>query len=309
MNSSAHPKNATVPEEISSILENLDEYIKAIFSDLKLTVIRVQRLGGQDSVNILVETPKQKHVLKINPWVGVLRNAIQFFDLVKEYLPKAPIPNVIAFDTSKKIIPYEYLIMSYIDHVSLREVDEFSAGTQLGEVLKEIHKIKVEGFGISTGDSEWQFTTWKETVQHSLNSKYVAELSGVLPEASIKRVAQCANEITEVTPVLLHGDISMENTLFSITDGAPHLVGILDPNTMGGDARWDISLCLRDKNTFNEGVVMGYFGTKYKENIDDETKKLTLINLLWIMGWQHMHLHKIDENNRRIFDKLLREYI
>jgi len=56
------------------------------------------------------------------------------------------------------VIPYEYIILNYIQHTEPKEIiqfDKFMAGNQLGKLLKEIHQIKVDGFGIPKNNFEW----------------------------------------------------------------------------------------------------------------------------------------------------------
>lgn|GEM_PF-3230246 len=76
-------------------------------------------------------------------------------------------------------------------------------------------------------------------------------MNKILPKNDIEKVRKLAETIKEVQPVLLHADLSIENALFLLTNKEIKLVAIIDPNTMGGDSRWDISLCLRDENNFD----------------------------------------------------------
>ena len=183
-------------------------------------------------------------------------HAIQpFFAPVAHLMPKC-----LLVDFTRQIIDRDYMVQTYLpgerwDYI----VDELSPAEhdllwgQFGRLLKEIHSVQGEMFGLPYPG--FQFRTWSRTVTERLESirQLAAHRQVVIPHlekilAVIDRHASTLDEIR--VPRLLHGDLWLFNLLVTRDPAGPRITGLLDADrAWWGDpaADWAMFLLLHVK--------------------------------------------------------------
>lgn len=290
---------------------NLDTYLDLIAHELKLKIINASKLIGESSINLKLDTDTSSYILKIDPWVGVLKTSKVFFDLVNQNVPNAPTPKIIAYDDSKIVIPYEFILLNYIDHSKpelLENTHKFEAGRLLGEVFKDIHKVDVDGYGSPQGDNQWQFNNWKDFIKHYLSDPCSQESNNILTAKDIAKVKDLVDKLEEIPPKLLHADIGMQNTLYTLQNDKLQLVGLIDPDTLGGDPYWDLAIALKENDDFGKGFAQGYWNNEKNDYINDKKlQTLILVQLIWIIGWRKVSGYS-EGHYKNYFETLIKEF-
>lgn len=147
-------------------------------------------------------------------------------------------PKTLFVDFTHQLIDRDYMFQSFIEGERWEDVvGELSAAEndmlweQFGKLLKKIHDVRGEAFGMSLPG--FQFRRWSHTVidhmEHTLkltknnqievpNLAHIMEVVRVHPER--------LDEIQ--VPRLLHGDLWLFNLLINRGKNGPSIVGILD---------------------------------------------------------------------------------
>lgn len=166
-------------------------------------------------------------------------------------LPKKgiPTPQCLGFDSSREIIPEKYIIVSYIEGVSLsdgfKNLDtevEQNLSFQMGELLRKIHSVTPEDlddselFGSKIGWKGLYENEFSFYLEEALKGKYF------LPEVG-KEIKKTYHKFQVQVPDLddklrlVHSDFSASN--IQINDG--RIVGIFDFEWSHiGDPLWDL---------------------------------------------------------------------
>ncbi len=280
-----------LPEQTYVILENLDAYIEKIVTSLNKKVKKATRLGGWSSINVKLDTEdNQSYVIKIDPWVGVLVTSATFYTLVKERYPQQKVPRLVKLDESKEVIPHEFLVLEYIEHDSTSTFsteDKYGAGRLFGDFLKDIHKIRVEGYGSPQSTVRWKFKTWAEALRNFLNSRYFSKASEIFDQETIDFIMQLPTRAEPSESMLLHADVSIENCLFKRENDQLQIAAIIDPDTTGGDPYWDLAIGIGKNDDFSRGIVESYLGVDAEKELNSRRFLiLSLIYLFWIIGWR-----------------------
>ncbi len=229
-----------------------------------------------------------KYVLKINtghPKLPKLKKEKEIYELLAK--TNIPVPKVYAYDSSKSIIDYPYMIMEKIEGNSLNDsfgsMDKKSKLEQIskmGELLAKIHSITFENFGEEFSDGKFN----GQSTYNGFMQKYVKEIlqkvkeSKTLEESKIKRIQNYFNENKDfdITPKasLLHGNFNYDNLL--IKGGI--IKGIVDwewAKSMHNEEEVGIFIyrVLKEDKEFTESFRKGYekilkldqaFDTRYK---------------------------------------------
>lgn len=157
-----------------------------------------------------------------------------------------PVPSVIAADTSRSVLPHDYLMLSYIEgrtlvetwpRLSTAEREQFAQ--QAGALLAQMHTHTAEKFGKLSTQT---FDTWWGYVSdfYTRFADWWGELGGK-DEALLARMAAVLEalrpELESVkTPALCHADYHFENVLHV----NEKISGIIDFEWgIYGDPLWD----------------------------------------------------------------------
>jgi aminoglycoside phosphotransferase (APT) family kinase protein len=161
----------------------------------------------------------------------------------------APVPSVIALDTSRRIVPYDYIILTRLPGANLAESWQGLEPAQVRRLAREagawlarLHMVSLPAFGKVHEQGAPRFRSWPDYFDDYAD-RYMnaAEQFGML-DATVRARLQgvldgAHNMLAQVTEgVLVHSDYHYENIL----QDAGRLTGILDFEwALSGDPSYD----------------------------------------------------------------------
>lgn len=188
--------------------------------------------------NLKITNPEMELIMKTTNMPGIeidsrFRKEKYVIDLIRKNTD-VPVPNIYAWDNSREILPFEYMILSKLDGSNMNDIyesfklDERSfIAEKMGEYLAKIHSIKFEWFGSLMGSS---ITTVKDDYFKFLNDNFRGTLSGIPEIEEIKDdIMTFVEDNThllniDVTPSLIHNDYHLGNVMGYETK----ITGIID---------------------------------------------------------------------------------
>jgi len=132
------------------------------------TAYSIERIKEQDTIVLKVSVSKDTPILSYEK--NTMSTEVAVFKLLSEQTT-IPIPQVLATDFSRKLIPRPYFFMTILKGTPLSKVkltgeNRDAINRKLAEYCAEIHQIKGQYFGYFTSDPNEQFTTWKTAFDH-----------------------------------------------------------------------------------------------------------------------------------------------
>lgn len=211
------------------------------------------------------------------------------FNLLKNIVP---VPELLVFDDSKVIVPYDYMVCKKIagrnleqNWSSLSEKDRGLLSYQAGQLLAKIHSIEMNNFGeISMSGPFLKTNRWVEYLRHTLNYHLNEAMELNLFNLDIKRQLFDFFESkadlfdTVKVPKLVHGDFHLGNLLFS----NQNITGVLDFEwSCAGDPLFDICNNLQDMDSQWPGSQEAFNkGYGIQEFSEDEIAKMKVYNMI-----------------------------
>lgn len=190
-------------------------------------------LAKQRKVILRVAPPHTKDTYWDEAFLMRREHSMQpFFAPVAALMPKT-----LLIDFTHQLIDRDYMFQTFIegerwDDIMDKLTPEENNGLweQFGEILKQIHDVRRQAFGIP--QSGFEFPRWSQTIINRLERTLQAAKDNQLDIpylASILDLIRANPEqLDEIqTPRLLHGDLWSFNILISGED-KPSIVGILD---------------------------------------------------------------------------------
>ncbi len=190
----------------------------------------------------------RQYVLKIAPPDNVelltyekdlMVTEINFHSLVEHHL-RVPVPQIVKFDFTKDIIPYNYFIMNKLQGQPLDKCEPISGDQrkaiykQLAKYLAYMHSIKGEHFGYENLSEDFigknYHESFKTMFKHIINDADKKNIN--LPVSStelfitLDRYAYVFESITE--PIFVHYDLWDGNIFVSDMDNSPTIEGLID---------------------------------------------------------------------------------
>ncbi len=188
-----------------------------------------------------------------------------------------PCPEVLALDTTHELVPYDALILSYVDGVdgsstwnTLDEEAREKLSEEVGRIFGTIHGLPWQAYGnydpaIGTLG---EFPRWTDMLLCRLEKVGAEALArGALPQPLIAAVLTEINDGDSVLetaslPTLVHGDLHAGNLLLKQQDGSWHVVAVLDwALALAADAAWEFAaLAFRrsDDDPIGDAFLYGY---------------------------------------------------
>ncbi|MDD3647287.1 MAG: aminoglycoside phosphotransferase family protein [Candidatus Dojkabacteria bacterium] len=272
-------------EKYYKIIENLDEYFLAILLGLGVEAVTVKRLAGETNINIYFKTNlNEELVLRISPWNKELLTSSIFYDLLTKN--KIPSPKVIKYDSTLKIIPFEYQIISYIKHDKFNSTySKQQMGKAYGKILKKMHRIKTPGYGKPKNENEFIDNTWEESLQRAyLQSTFLRVKSELYSKDEISQIETLFTKenIAITQPYLIHGDVSVNNVLFRMGRNAAKVAAIIDPGSLiSGDPLFDIAMLVNDNDEFSKATLHSYGISGFSDKQNFRLRILRLLCSYW----------------------------
>ncbi len=258
------------------------------------------------------------YVIRFNvrdPQIPKFRREKRAMELLKER--KILVPEVIALNEERAILPHDFLICRRIEGKELYQVWEtLEAETQeqlcdeMGEILTKIHQIHLPKFGAILPDG-LQFDKWSDCVLHKLQLAIEEAQALQLFEAEMYQQALQIfdNHIALLDTVeeasLVHNDYHLGNMM--VNEG--HIAGILDFEwSFAGDGEYDF----RDPLTFEgltEKMLLSY--QKYHPLSPEYPQKSRLYRLLLYLQLSVLatkHNWSEESKVKRQFEGMLEEF-
>lgn len=186
-------------------------------------------------------------------WGGINRYAGEkwAYDLLRG--SDVPVPEVIALDTSRTLVPYDYLILTKMPGTTItRSLADLSAGVQhrlaytAGQYLASMHQYGFAEFGllyeIAAGIPKPDWAAFITSFYDDYGPQ--AQVLGVLPDGVLARIQAVMATMQPLFAAVqqgtfVHGDYHLSNLLQQ--DG--EITGVLDFEwAMSGDPSWDFRI-------------------------------------------------------------------
>ena len=187
-----------------------------------------------------------------------------------------PVPRILLADDSRSLIDLNFIVMSKLEGRLLGNIERtltppqlFAAYSQMGQLLREIHRIAMDSFGYIGPDGVW--------TAHAGNRVYVTfqfdrKLADFVKHGGDSTLCERAKAfIVAHTPLLdgcstaslCHFDFHAGNILALPVNGAPRLSGLLDfEGAIAGDPLMDLAKAMYYFTAADapktEGLLDGY---------------------------------------------------
>lgn len=305
----------------SSLYRELADYeLKILVSkSLKTEILSAYLLtGGLFNTTYLIETLKYgKTVLRVGPVNGHLLMPFEHHLMeAEEYVYtlcsayKVPVSEILATDTSKKLIDRDYMFVRYIPSCPMSQIELSSENRarivrEIGRATAKFHSIEAPRFGrIVDVKNGGGFTLWSDAL---LNELYEWERVGI-PAAiftkneydTIRMLFEKAKSyLDEIKhPHLVHADLWLGNILIRTDMGHPEFAAIIDADrALWGDPAFEFSSI---QWTYGEECFWEGYGRLLSHDIADRIRRsiYTLLNRLW-----NAYVYLVEYNQPEQADK------
>ncbi len=153
------------------------EIVKRVFPEAEIVSVSKMKRGIMNLVLLVkIKNPCKELVLRLSD-KKTKRHSLQKEKYVYGLLKgKIPLAEIYEYDFSKKIVPYEYMLLSKLPGHCLEDIwDEISPKEQkelaveLGKTMAKINSVNGDKFGYIIGDGEFHlFDRWKDFITNCL---------------------------------------------------------------------------------------------------------------------------------------------
>lgn len=281
-------------EEYYALFDNAPEYLARVVPALGFVPREATAIIGEEGLVVQLSDGQRRAVVKIIAY-GVLLTTVAFYRLLRG--TGVPVPQVLHFDDTRRVIPYEYMVMEALpgqEAGQLPAAAQHAAGVLTGQALCRAHEIEPGGFGYPLPGGGWSSPSWLEALRHAyMDDGSMARKHEVFSPAEIARIEALTlgNRSLEIAaPRLIHGDPSPANSL-CIHDGDDvALTSLIDPSVViGGDPMFDLVAGTSSADDFAAGLWDGY--TQGRPLTPDEQNRydhLCLFTCYWTACWQYI---------------------
>lgn len=201
------------------------EKVEWILEQAKLGQLKSIKVIKKGVVNPMYEI-NNRYIFRIHkrePHLLKLEKEAEVYDRIHTSGVHVPVPHILVLDTSKTLIPHNYLLMNKTKGTDLDEVwkrlsqkKRKEISFHLGKTIAELHKIHFRYFG-GIVQPEKRYSTWDAYIHEKLQG-YIRNHRGYgdIPVhllAGIERFYKKTRPLLKAVkqPVLLHGDWHREN--------------------------------------------------------------------------------------------------
>ncbi len=268
--------------------------------------------AGKFSQTFLVEGPRGQYVLRVTPSDSLLqlfyeRRMMRQEPAIHEKLREktsVPVPQIVAYDFSRKLIDRDYLIMPLLpgkplSNASLGNTDRRRAFFEWGTYVAQIHSVTdpANRFGyLGVHKCMDPQTTWREAfvvmyrkelediVSCDIYDQATFNSAMLLLEKNLEAFDHCD------TSNLLHGDLWLTNLLVE-HDGK--VTGVLDfDRACWGDIEWDLAIAEYC------GVTREAFWEGYGRIVDTHSGAAAVRRMFYLL-YEHQKYIVISMSTRR----------
>ena len=226
------------------------------------TVGAVSTIHGGDIAavcEIAFVEPEPPIVLKMYPdWLHwKMQKEVTVSTLLRGRLSVA-VPHILFADDTKRLLGLNFVLMTKLEGSILRQVEpsltsaqRVSAYVQIGQLLREFHRIPMEAFGYIGPNGIWTAYATNSAYMSFQFDKKLKEFTDRGGAVSLaRRVKAHAADRGQLLhecarPVLCHNDLHSGNLLAETAEGAVRLSGALDfEGALAGDPLMDVAKAL-----------------------------------------------------------------
>lgn len=197
--------------------------------------------GGMVNTTVRVKTDAgQNAVLKISPHRVNHSHEREARELSLLSEVGVPVPTVLATKTASIEYPHSYLLMEFVDGITMRDAQQHCTADQwvrlqaeLAELALKIHSQKGDLYGRFEGST---FTDWPSFYRSLIDPIWQeADKLHCLPVKTRKTINRVHDHLSQLlahgdVPRLCHGDLWAGNVLCRPgADGEWHIVALIDP--------------------------------------------------------------------------------
>lgn len=263
-----------------------------------------------------VDAAKPPLVLKVYPdtlhWK--MQKEVAVVSLIQGLL-SVPVPRILFADDSKRLLGLNFIVMTKLDGSILSRLESSLAPDQLacayvqiGQLLREFHRIPMEAFGYIGPNGIWTaHPTNHAYLTHQFQRKLTQfrERSGAasLAERIAGYVAEREQLLRACTrAVLCHNDLHAGNLLATITEGTVRLTGVLDfEGALAGDPLMDVAKALYYLGEESKRALLHGYGDMKREHWSQTLDLYHLYFVLELWCWM------AEIGNKHPLDKLASE--
>ena len=278
--------------------------IKKLFKE-KLCVLVVSikdRSLGVDQKVKIVQTTNGYMVLKI-PCSDKSKIIKEIIGTDLCHKVGVPAPQVIL--AKNKYLVEEYINGKNLDEINCKKQVYANLYKQLGQILRKLHTVRMQGFGPVGRNGKGEFKTERDYI-HSWFPRELKRLKKTTYYSAqqIKQISRFYNEhrnlLDNSTPVLLHNDIHDHNIIAKGTS----ISGIIDfGDLLAGATMDDFSLMYIDHfGTYKfDKLVEGYGHVRIKE-----IEFYVFLRLTWLIASSLMRKKMCKETSSKLPNRIKR---
>jgi aminoglycoside phosphotransferase (APT) family kinase protein len=254
--------------------------------------------GMYNAVYLIELADGQKSVLKVAPSdhvkvlryeKNIMRAEVDVLRLVRAQT-EVPVPEVLAYDTSRRLMDNDYYLMAFIPGVGLQKLrkqfsveDQRAIDFRTGEYLRQINTITGPCFGYFA-QPEFHFSTWREAFSHMIESVLQdgCDAGVELPvpydtlSARLPTFYPVLDEVTQ--PALVHWDLWDGNIM--VDPETKKITGILDfERALWAEPLMEMSF---DAFGINPALIEGY-GLDLLATPTARTRRILYNIYLWLI--------------------------
>lgn len=199
-------------------------------------IYRIERKNEKDAVILKVGAIPDTTLLTYER--DIMPVEVECYRMIREQTT-VPVPEVLAYDFSKRYIESNYFFMTELKGEPfskvMKKMGQENADRireELAGYLYQIHGVKGKYFGYFTKDERRQYSTWKEAFFHMFRQiladgrEHRVKLPYARIMAALQRYEGCLEDVTE--PVLVEYDCHEGNIFVKKTGNSYTIEGILD---------------------------------------------------------------------------------
>ena len=199
-------------------------------------IYRIERKNEKDAVILKVGVIPDTTLLTYER--DIMPVEVECYRMIREQTT-VPVPEVLAYDFSKRYIESNYFFMTELKgelfSKVMKKMGQENADRireELAGYLYQIHGVKGKYFGYFTKDERRQYSTWKEAFFHMFRQiladgrEHRVKLPYARIMAALQRYEGCLEDVTE--PVLVEYDCHEGNIFVKKTGNSYTIEGILD---------------------------------------------------------------------------------
>ena len=267
-------------------------------------VATVSRLHGGEIAAIyevaFVNPAHRPLVLKVYPddlhWK--MQKEVTVTGLIRDRL-SVPAPRILFADDSKRLLRLNFILMIRLDGSILGQLEKTlaleqraTAYAQIGQLLREFHRIPMEAFGYIGPTGIWTVhSTNHDYLTHQFQRKLreFAERGG--DAALAQRVAGHVAERAELfrncsQAVLCHNDLHAGNLLATIGSEGLRLTGVMDfEGALAGDPLMDVAKAIYYLDKECRRALLDGYGALHREHWSETLDLYHLYFVLELWCW------------------------